>query len=330
MGKAKTRPEFPIKGVAIGQKVGQKTRALQLAMQQQILKLYAKGQTIEQIANALQMKIPYVTNYLDQAVEAHTKMFSLASPAHTFVRYSFFQMGVIQKLQHLYDVFVEDEENKQYGAAVNALKAQSDIADKIFDKGHFYGIIQERKADKAIHMTPKAVKQELRKEVEALTSLLNQIDSHDLFLEKRRLYHLRLMASMTKKQKKQYKNRKLAKVKKVRKDSLGFITLLRTMSNWMYRTRVYDKNRNALKPHRLTQEQRESILEIKVPTVKADRDAVLYDQDVELFEQYEKRKAFKEELERRRRKQKKEEVKLERKEREIREGYDQETNFPLV
>ncbi len=287
--QGRQRDPYPVMQFKQRKEGGTNNRALVLATRAQILRLYSKGRTPEQIANSLSMKVHQVENHLNKAIDAHVKTFAQPNPAHTFVKYCYFQSGIIDRLQHIYDIFIEDEDNKNYSAAVSALKTQSDIMDKIMAKGDHYGVIQQKKADKAIHLSKKQLKIELKKEVTVLTELLDQIDSHDTFKARREQFLEQKRQRLLKEGKPIDKLYRCVKVRKVKKDIYGFVTLLRNDEEWMFRQTVYDSNNNPIPEDKLTPQQKQSVYG-KITTKKTPKDDPILDQDLELFNQYEQAK----------------------------------------
>lgn len=151
------------------------------AMQQQILKMYAQGTPTEVIAQELQMHQTHVTRALNHAIDRLIDHYASASPQQTFVSYASFQMSIIQKLQRTYEKYMDDPNAKQYNAGIQALKAQSDIYDKILEQGHTYGVVERKKVDRrAIDSDKDNLRGVLVTEITQLERLVDSIDEATL------------------------------------------------------------------------------------------------------------------------------------------------------
>jgi hypothetical protein len=232
--------------------------------QQQVLALYSDGKTIPVIADMLSMRRQDVSRDLNIALSDMVKQYALPSPEQNFVRLAAFQMGVIQKLRESYETFTADPEARQYGAAVSALKAQSEIYDRLIAKGIEFGIIQQSKAKESIRATPKDLRLELRKEIKTLTILLDEVDNHTNVQSlavnqpsrmlpphdpKTRSSHTRIM-------------------RRVQRNELGVI---RAIPDWKYRQTLYD-NTGRYKPQYSRTDDDKRFLPPEDPTTVLQRE----------------------------------------------------------
>lgn len=210
-----------------GAAVGKPTKAMVLATRAQVLQQYTAGHTKEQIGVSLSIPLERVDRYLNEAMDALVKHWAKPSPEHTFVRYAAFQMGIIRKLQKSYDQFMaDDDNNRQHGACIQALKAQSDIMDKVMSQGHSFGVITQRRADTVINMSKADLRQELKNEIELLAGLLSKVDDHDTF-KRRRAAVLQKAGKPT-----NGERRYIARIRKVKRNSLGYVI---AMPDWKYK-----------------------------------------------------------------------------------------------
>jgi len=152
-------------------------RTLIKARRQIILKLHTEGKTNIQIAEAVAINPALVQREIDLATEEFLRSWAEQGPEHTFVRYASFQLNIVRKLQAAHDRFLKDKHNKQYNAAISALRAQSDIYDKVLDKGITFGVIEQTKAKDHIRQSSGEIRIRLQKEVRVLSRLLEEVDN---------------------------------------------------------------------------------------------------------------------------------------------------------
>ena len=187
----------------------------------QILKLYVNGQTPEQIALKLHLGRKTVEHDIAFVLDAVTRTFAQASPQHTFVRYALFQLGVITRLQTTYEKLLSTDPAKTGNAVIAALRAQSDIYDKVYEKGAEYGVIKRQQASTAIHKAPHDLRIELRREIRTMATLLDKVDTFTNFKSLRKPYTRH--------------PRTYARIRRVQKDAYGFIFQTR---DWKYKHTV--------------------------------------------------------------------------------------------
>lgn len=154
-----------------------------------IAEAYAENKTPEQIAAELDLPANQVTNDISYILESLARYYGGQPPEHTFVRYALFQTRLIRNLQHAADLFLGEHEPqldldgdpvppsapKQFSSYMTAMKTQSDIMDKIVEKGLDFGVIKRRKANQLVGSTTKVVMQEVHREVILLQSLLEDV-----------------------------------------------------------------------------------------------------------------------------------------------------------
>jgi hypothetical protein len=153
------------------------------ARQKHILDLYAKGNTPEQISTLLDMDITHVKNNINIATDDLIKGYATPSPQQSFIRYATFQMNIINKLQMSLEKITPDPNAPAtLNYNINALKTQSEIYDKVLNKGIDFGVIQYRRADPAsITAKPKDIRIQLKREITVLSALLDDITDETNF-----------------------------------------------------------------------------------------------------------------------------------------------------
>lgn len=270
--------------IKTGHKTGPPTRTMVLATREQVLEMYTQGKTPEEIARRLQLLPATIERHIAGALDALVRHWAKPSPQHTFVRYAAFQLGIIKKLQAAHDSFMGSEEGKQYGAAVSALRVQSDIMDKVMDKGAEFGVITTRRADSSINMSQTDLRQELKNEIAIMVSLLDKIDTHDTFKARRAAQLKRTNC----------KPRYLVKIRKVKRDPLGFVTIL---PDWKFRKQAHKDAGGFIPQHTSTPEQRailtrQTTTQIDISLLDADAfEQQQHDKLVREYEASQKRKA---------------------------------------
>lgn len=151
-------------------------RRAQIALRQELLFHVAQGRPLDEIANEYNIRESTVTRLLGDAIEALFAHHAQATPRDNFARYAAFNLGIIRKLDDLVAEFMEDKENRQYSAAVTALKAQSDLYDKVIERGAKLGIIQERKAGKEVNQSREDLLETLRTERGRMDLLIEELE----------------------------------------------------------------------------------------------------------------------------------------------------------
>lgn len=161
-----------------------KTKAVLIrARQQQALSLYAKGMTPDQIALQLNMRVKEVNFDVAAAMDRLLTHFTVP-PQQTFIRYAVFNLDIIRKLQRAVERFQKDTKSVQYNSVIAALRAQSDIYDRILDKGLAFGVVERKKASKAAR-APQDIRKLLKTEIRTLTRLLDEVDMSISFRARR-------------------------------------------------------------------------------------------------------------------------------------------------
>jgi hypothetical protein len=205
--------------------------------------MYASGKTVDQIAVKMSMPRQIVTKDLNIAIQEMIEAFAKPSPQQSFVRYAAFQLSVVRKLGDAIKAFKRDKKNKQYNAWVSALRAQSDIYDKVFDKGEEYGVIKAEKADrKALH-GGQDIRRELRAEITILSALLDAVDDST---QRQGLKGKAIQASI----------KYAVRIRKPLETPFG---VARAIPDWKYRQRVWNADGNPIPEHRLTEEQKQTV-----------------------------------------------------------------------
>jgi DNA-binding ferritin-like protein (Dps family) len=147
----------------------------ELALRQDVLFDWAQGKGTAEIANERYLKEDLVKRLLADATAALYERYSQADPRDNFAFYAAFHLGLIRKLDQLYDEFTEDKENRQYSAAVNALKTQSEIFDKILAQGVKVGVIQDKKVEDVNAKDPDKLIDQLLKEQHTMTLIIEEL-----------------------------------------------------------------------------------------------------------------------------------------------------------
>ena len=215
-------------------------RVMIKARQHLILEMYASGRTPDQIAIKMKMPRQAVSRDLNIAIQEMIEAFAKPTPQQTFVRYAAFQLGVVRKLNDAIKHFRTDPETKQYNAWVSALRAQSDIYDKVFVKGNEYGVIKKEKADVKALQGGSDIRRELRAEITVLSTLLDHID------DQTQRDGLRGRAIQA----------KISYAVRVRVPIRTEFGIARAIPDWKYRQKVYDTQGNVIREPNLLPEQR--------------------------------------------------------------------------
>jgi len=187
------------------------------------LALFARGYPPNMIAKELGTDPRTVERDIDRATQQLLRYFAEPKVQHTFIRYAAFNLSVIEKLQLLYESFMADHsEKKNYSAAVGSLKAQSDVLDRIIDKGMEWGVIDKRKASATVHRSKGDLQQELRHQIRTLTVLLTQVQERE-----------KSKPITTKKRTK--RNGYTRILRKVRRDQYGIVFLAQS---WKFKSKL--------------------------------------------------------------------------------------------
>ena len=72
--------------------------------------------------------------------------------------------------------FADDKENRQYNAATNAIRAQSDLYDKMITRGVELGIIQQPRSKEAAQKDPSKLLEALKAEHDKISSLIAEVE----------------------------------------------------------------------------------------------------------------------------------------------------------
>lgn len=179
-----------------------------------LLEAYSQGRTPEQLASDFKLPQSRIERELKLGLDSLVHHFAAPSPQHAFVRYAVFQLRIVEQLRDTYDSMISDDETKQYNAAISALRAQSDIYDKIMEQGRTYGVIQQRPAAASLHQAPADLKQELMVEIRSLVNLVERVDPDTQF----RQFRTRLRDRDGR-----LRSTKVARIRKVRRDPYGFV-----------------------------------------------------------------------------------------------------------
>jgi len=246
---------------------GRLAKPIVIARRLNIINAYARGKTVEQIALELNTTEDIVEREITVAVDQLVQYYGKPTPQHTFVRYAVFQLGVIRKLQELHEAFQSaqtkptpqpqqnqqqpktkikqpKQEHRNLTAAVSALRAQSDIYDKILDRGISLGVIQQQSKRSSqltdlLNATPKDLRLELHTQITTLTAILEKVEDHDNFKYKTR-------------GRKQTSQRK---IKKVKRNPNGFVF---ASPDWKFKPQTNIDSHKATLPTTTADVQKES------------------------------------------------------------------------
>jgi len=152
--------------------------------QQQVLTLYSQGRTPDEIALSLKMQVEQVNADIAKATDRLLAHYT-CPPQHTFIRYAVFNLSIIRKLQQSVERFERDKATVQYNSVISALRAQSDIHDKILEKGLEFGVVERKRASKASRQ-PSDIKAMIKREILTLSTLLDEVDLSVQFHSARR------------------------------------------------------------------------------------------------------------------------------------------------
>lgn len=147
-----------------------------LELREEILLLASKGKSARDIAIELNIPINTTQRMLSDALEQMVQYFAHATPRENFCRYASFTLSLIRKLDALVQEFAEDKENRQYNAATTAIRTQSELYDKLIDRGSSLGIIQQRKAQKETQMKRNDLLETLKQERLQMDALIAELE----------------------------------------------------------------------------------------------------------------------------------------------------------
>lgn len=180
-------------------------KELVIARRLMILHEYARGVSPETISWELECKEDIVHREIEIALSAIAKDYSSLPPQQAFARYVVFQTNIINKLQRSYETLSQDTTAKAATAAISALKAQSDIYDKIFQKGIDFGVITQKvqrssKTAQYLQSSPQELTIILEQEINQMLIMLDEIDPEATTKFKRLLQNPPKPASVKKQQ----------------------------------------------------------------------------------------------------------------------------------
>lgn len=144
-----------------------------------ILQEFSRGKSPEVIAYEIGTSEEIVIREIDIALEKIAEEYTHASPAQIFAKYATFQFGVLNKIQKAYERFTADTSMKSASAQISALKTQSDIYDKIIQKGIDFGIIQHKRKKTTQDIqsqNPEQLAAILQQEISEMLIMLKEIN----------------------------------------------------------------------------------------------------------------------------------------------------------
>lgn len=161
-----------------GDKIKSKTQRAneaRLELQTRVLDLYASGQSVDDVAIALNLNIDQTKKFVEDGINQLVQHHARASPADNFGRYAHFHMRTIQRLDKLIEQFIADKDSKQYNAVVQALRAQSDVLDKVYAKGKALGVMKLDKAAPERGMSGQDLVEALVRERQQLDAVIAEL-----------------------------------------------------------------------------------------------------------------------------------------------------------
>jgi hypothetical protein len=146
-----------------------------LEIQRKVMDLHAAGIDVDDIAIGLDLTIAKVKKLLDQGLAQLARGHARTNPSENFARYAYFHTRIIQRLDDMIDQFMADPDSKQYNATVTALRAQSDMLDKIYAKGKALGAMNLARAAPEGGMSGEQLLASLVKEKGLLESVIAEL-----------------------------------------------------------------------------------------------------------------------------------------------------------
>jgi hypothetical protein len=178
------------------------------------MKLLAGGKPPTLIGKRLGRDERTVEKYINEGTASILEQFNTPRLPQTFARYATFYMDAIDQLgQTIDDIRRDRSPRKQWGAAVSAVKARTDLYDKLVDRGMDYGIIDTRQQRADLQGNVKDIKARLDENIKTLMILRKRIDETDAgFTTRQRSKLLKT-------------DDRVRKIKKVKQDMLGIINM---------------------------------------------------------------------------------------------------------
>jgi len=169
------------------------SKAVKVEDRKLLLKYFLDGLDFEAMEQATGYNIPYIERELAKAMASLSDYYTKPTNVENFLRYAAFQMRLITQLQELYDTFLERHkkmkekkpghasEIKGGTALVSAIKAQSDIYDKIYAKGKECGVMataaENRDEESALsRKTPEQLRLILKEQATTVITLLEMAE----------------------------------------------------------------------------------------------------------------------------------------------------------
>ena len=175
----------------LGPLQGKPKTEVKLARRLIMLKKYVEGKTPDIISYEMQQPLHYVVSEIDQALDHLVTDQARATPGQVWAKYTVFQYNVIKKLNHVHHESLQHQQGKGLTAAVSALRAQSDIMDKIINKGTDLGVITKPinagpAATQLLNLSKDAIKELLVDELQRSMTLLDNLDPDQVPIRVRR------------------------------------------------------------------------------------------------------------------------------------------------
>jgi len=239
------------------------TKEMVIARRILVLQEFARGKAPEVIAYEIGTSEEIVQRELDIALEKIANEYTHASPSQIFAKYATFQFGVLNKIQKAYERFAADPSMKSASAQISALKTQSDIYDKIIQKGVDFGIIQNKRKKKAQDLqsqNPDQLAGVLQQEIQEMIILLNEINPNAANKIKQQFKQEKQTQPKT--HTKQNNNSKLKQIPKHKKQQLD---------KWMFKGNA--------SPEIIKEQELQKALEIQVQLHKSKKENNSSNQD---------------------------------------------------
>lgn len=159
-----------------GYRRGTVTAIAQVEFDARVLSLLARGLLPEQVAGELKVGRDRVAKSVARATDRVAGFFAGASPEQLWVLYYREHLELIKGLRDCFERFTSDPKSTQYNAAIAAVRAQSDLWDKVYARGKELGVLRQQKAGPPISAPRGDVLGELRKERLILDTLICELE----------------------------------------------------------------------------------------------------------------------------------------------------------
>jgi hypothetical protein len=157
-----------------------KSKIAKFERRKEILDRYLDGDSSEQIAIDLGFSESYVDGLIGEVLDKISDFYLKSSSYHTFARYAAFNLRLISQLTSATTDLFAQKTAKATTAAIAAIKAQSDLYDRVLDRGTESGVISLKRPEDPyaeIAGTPDQLRAHLRAQLTELSGLLDNVDT---------------------------------------------------------------------------------------------------------------------------------------------------------